>query len=214
MSLPGTPQDNRETEQNATVVDEPIAEAVDADAADDYAAQPAAAKQAAGADVDGLSVELEDVKTELAELKDEYLRARAEAENVRRRSEQEVAKARKYAVENFALELLAVKDSLDLAADVELGERDDPVVANMHEGLALTRRQFDTVFEKFGIAVIDPTQGDKMNPDLHQAMSLQESGDVPPNHILQVIQKGFTLNDRLLRPAMVIVARAPAGGAR
>jgi molecular chaperone GrpE len=161
-------------------------------------------------DPESVLEQLETTQMELADMREQYMRAVAEVENVRRRSEQEILKVRKFALEGFASELLAVKDSLDLAASVELGERDDPLVANMHEGLSLTRRQLDKVFEKFGIATLDPATGEKLNPDLHQAMSRQESAEVAPNHILQVIQKGFTLNDRLLRPAMVIVARAPA----
>ncbi len=154
---------------------------------------------------------LEQARRERDEYRDQCLRATAEAENVRRRSEQEIAKVRKFAVEGFAGELLPVKDSLDLAAAVELGSAADEVVKAMHEGLELTRRQLDSVFEKFGIAVLEPARGDRLDPERHQAMSLQESDEVAPNHVLQVIQKGFTLNDRLLRPAMVIVARAPAG---
>jgi molecular chaperone GrpE len=159
---------------------------------------------------ENLADQLETAIKELADMKEQVLRARAEAENVRRRADQEISRARKYAVESFASELLPVKDSLDLAATVDLGDIKDDVVRNMHEGLGLTLRQLEGVFEKFGIAVLEPAAGDKLNPDLHQAMSLQESTDVPPNHILHVIQKGFTLNDRLLRPAMVIVAKAPA----
>ncbi|MCZ7600474.1 MAG: nucleotide exchange factor GrpE [Gammaproteobacteria bacterium] len=154
--------------------------------------------------------ELEAVRAELAEAKEQLLRARAEAENTRRRAEQEISKSRKFAVEAFAAELLSVKDSLDLAASVDLGGRDDDVVRSMHEGLALTLRQLDGAFEKFGIAAVEPAVGDKLNPELHQAMSLQESSEVAPNHVLLVVQKGFTLNDRLLRPAMVIVAKTPA----
>lgn len=154
--------------------------------------------------------ELEAVLAELAEAREQLLRARAEAENTRRRAEQEISKSRKFAVEAFAAELLSVKDSLDLAAGVDLGDRDDDVVRSMHEGLTLTLRQLDGAFEKFGIAAVEPAAGEKLNPELHQAMSLQESSEVAPNHVLHVVQKGFTLNDRLLRPAMVIVAKAPA----
>src|SRR5690606_10685235 len=154
--------------------------------------------------------ELEAVRAELAEMKEQLLRARAEAENTRRRAEQEISKSRKFAVEAFAAELLSVKDSLDLAAGVDLGDRDDDVVRSMHEELTLPLRQLDGAFEQFGIAAVEPAAGEKLHPELHQAMSLQESSEVAPNHVLHVVQKGFTLNDRLLRPAMVIVAKAPA----
>ncbi|GJL80827.1 MAG: hypothetical protein DHS20C01_04610 [marine bacterium B5-7] len=153
---------------------------------------------------------LEAVKQELSDMKEQFLRAKAEAENIRRRSELEITKARKYAVENFAAELLSVKDSLDLAANVDLSNNEDDVVNSMHEGLELTLRQLDNVFEKFGITALEPQTGDKLNPELHQAMTVQVSAEMPPNHIVKVIQKGFSLNDRLLRPAMVIVAKAPS----
>ncbi len=153
---------------------------------------------------------LQKSQAQLLEAQDSFLRAKAEVENIRRRSEQEVSKARKFAVESFASELLTVKDSLDLASNVELDEQTGGAVKGMQEGLGLTRRQLQNVFEKFGISPVDPEYGEKLNPDLHQAMSLQESAEVAPNHILQVIQKGFTLNQRLLRPAMVIVAKTPS----
>ena len=161
-------------------------------------------------DPEALLDALEAARGELAETRDDFLRAKAEAENVRRRSEQEIARVRKFAVEAFAAELLTVKDSLDLAADVELGDRADDRVKGMHEGLALTRRQLDAVFEKFGIVAVEPQPGDRLNPELHQAMSMEESDAIEPNRVARVVQKGFTLNERLLRAAMVIVAKAPA----
>lgn len=208
MSQAGNHPENREGEPKTPDIENPAPGVFDGTTAprngdDDGAVDPVEE------DPEVLTEQLETTRTELVEMREQYMRAVAEVENVRRRSEQEIAKARKFAVEGFASELLAVKDSLDLAASVDLGDRQDPLVVNMHEGLSLTRKQLDTVFEKFGISVLEPVPGDKLNPDLHQAMSLQESAEVPPNHILQVIQKGFTLNERLLRPAMVVVARAP-----
>lgn len=208
MSQAGNHPENRDGEPKAPDFEDPAPGVFDGSADprngnDDGAVQPVED------DPEVLTEQLESTRTELAEMREQYMRAVAEVENVRRRSEQEIAKARKFAVEGFASELLAVKDSLDLAASVNLGDRQDPLVVNMHEGLSLTRKQLDTVFEKFGISVLEPEPGDKLNPDLHQAMSLQESAEVAPNHILQVIQKGFTLNERLLRPAMVVVAKAP-----
>ena len=153
--------------------------------------------------------ELELAQKEAADARDQALRAVAEMENVRRRSEQEISKARKFAVEGFATELLQVKDSLDLAANVSLDDSQDDVVKGMAEGLSLTLKQLDSVFEKFGVETITPENGEKLNPELHQAMALQPSDEVEANHILSVIQKGYTLNGRLLRAAMVIVAKAP-----
>ncbi|MFT5112455.1 MAG: molecular chaperone GrpE [Parasphingorhabdus sp.] len=158
---------------------------------------------------EGALDELEQARQDAGEARDQALRAVAEMENVRRRSEQEIGKARKFAVEAFATELLQVKDSLDLAANVSLDDSQDDVVKGMAEGLSLTLKQLDGVFEKFGIQTVSPAAGDKLNPELHQAMVLQPSTDVEPNHILNVVQKGYTLNDRLLRAAMVIVAKVP-----
>ena len=178
------------------------------EAASDEMQSPSEAGAAQGPDEAALD-ELEQARQEAEAAKDQALRAVAEMENVRRRSEQEISKARKFAVEGFASELLQVKDSLDLAANVDLGDRDDDVVKSMAEGLTLTLKQLDGVFEKFGIATVEPEPGEKLDPELHQAMALQPSDSVSPNHILNVIQKGYTLNGRLLRAAMVIVAKAP-----
>ncbi|XXK29488.1 nucleotide exchange factor GrpE [Arenicellales bacterium nBUS_45] len=105
--------------------------------------------------------------------------------------------------------LLNVRDSLDLARAVDL-QQTEGVVESVVEGLELTLRQLDSAFERFSIHELSPEVGDKLDPESHQAMSLIESSDVSPNHICQVIQKGYRLNDRLLRPARVLVAKAPA----
>lgn len=142
--------------------------------------------------------------------KDQFLRAKAEAENTRRRAETDVRNARKYAIEGFASELLNVRDSLELARSIDLNQQDTNALQKMLEGLELTLKQMDTVFEKFGVSVVAPQPGDKLDPDRHQAMSVQESTEVAPNHIVSVVQKGYLLKDRLIRPAMVIVATAAA----
>ena len=156
--------------------------------------------------------ELETLRTENEALRDDFLRAKADAENARKRAQTEISNARRFAIEGFAGELLNVRDSLDLARAVDLKEGDS-VVERMTEGLDLTLRQMDSVFERFSIYEITPEVGDKMDPETHQAMSLIETADVPPNHIFQVVQKGYRLNERLLRPARVLVAKAPAGSA-
>lgn len=184
--------------------------------ADDASGEAAPAREEAGkgrdagdgdADERSLAQELEAVKTELAEQKDRYLRAAAEAENIRRRAETDVANARKYAIDGFASEILAVRDSLEIARSLEISEDDAGAVAKMKEGLDLTLKQMDNALAKFSIEAVDPQKGDKLDPERHQAMTTQESDNVPPNHILAVIQKGYTIHDRLLRPAMVVVAR-------
>ncbi len=152
--------------------------------------------------------ELETLRAENESLRDEFLRAKAEAENARKRAQTEITNARRFAVEGFAGELLNVRDSLDLARAVDLNEGDS-VVERVVEGLELTLRQLDSVFERFSVYEISPKVGDKLDPDAHQAMSLIETAEVPANHIFQVVQKGYRLNERLLRPARVLVAKAP-----
>ena len=159
-------------------------------------------------DEGGLS-EVERLSAEVSQLKDDFLRAKADAENARKRAQTEVANARRYALEGFASELLNVRDSLDLARAVDL-QQTEGVVESVVEGLELTLRQLDSAFERFSIHELSPEVGDKLDPESHQAMSLIESSDVSPNHICQVIQKGYRLNDRLLRPARVLVAKASA----
>lgn len=136
--------------------------------------------------------------------KESVLRAKAEGENARRRAEQEVDKARKFALEKFAGELLSVADNLEratMAADTE-----NEVIKPLLEGIELTQKSFMSTFEKFGLQVVDP-QGEAFNPEHHQAMSMQESDEVAPNTVLAVMQKGYLINGRLLRPAMVMVSR-------
>lgn len=156
---------------------------------------------------------LAEAEARAAESEERYLRAKAEAENTRRRAEIDVANARKYAIERFAGELLAVKDSLELARAVDLAQDNVHAVEKMFEGIELTLKLLNSIFEKFAIREVAPEPGDKFDPEVHQAMSLQESSEVPPNHVVSVVQKGYLLNDRLLRPAMVIVAKAPAEAA-
>ena len=160
--------------------------------------------------VETLQAELEQARLEAADHKDKFIRARAEVDNMRRRAELDVANAHKFGIEKFAGEVLTVRDSLELARAVDLSAGDEQALSKMHEGLDLTLKQLDAVFDKFGLTVLDP-QGEKFDPERHQAMSMVESDEVQPNHILTVVQKGCLLNERLLRPAMVIIAKAPAG---
>lgn len=171
--------------------------------------QPGMAEAAAPSPATGdLSAEIEAARAEIADLKDKFLRAKAENENIRRRAENDVASARKYAVETFATEVLSVRDSLDLARSVELDHGSDEAVQKMYEGIDLTLKLMDSVLAKFGITLVDP-QGEKFDPARHQAISVMTSEQVPANHVVSVVQKGYLLRDRLLRPAMVVVAKAP-----
>lgn len=142
-------------------------------------------------------------KAELAaaEHHDAWLRAKAETENVRRRGQEEVTKAHKFAVEGFSSELLAVRDSLEAALAVP-----NATVENMRSGVEITLRQLAAVFEKHSIREVNPA-GEKFDPHRHQAMTAMES-DQPANTVLQVFQKGYLIHDRVLRPALVSVAKA------
>lgn len=151
--------------------------------------------------------ELEAAQTEIAKLKDAFLRAKAEEDNVRRRAEKEVANSRKFAIEGFAKEMMNVYDSLKLACSVEVAEDADAAVKSIHEGVEITLKQLNSAFAKFSLVEIAPEPGDKLDPNLHQAMSMIESEDIEPGCIINVIQSGFSLHDRLLRPAMVVVAK-------
>jgi len=160
-------------------------------------------------DLAALQAELDKARAQAADNLDKFMRAKAETENVRRRAETDVAGAHKFAVEKFALEMLAVKDSLERAKAVELPEG-GAGLEKMLEGMDLTIKLMDSIFQKFAIAELSPVKGDKFNPEHHQAMSIQETTDVPDQHVLMPLQKGYLLSGRLLRPALVIVGKPPA----
>lgn len=144
--------------------------------------------------------DVEALKAELEEAKAQVLYIKAEGENIRRRATDDIDKARKFALEKFSGELLAVKDSLDAALKIESTD-----IASYKEGVELTDKQLNNVFEKFNIAEVSP-EGEKFDPNLHQAIgTLEDSGEA--NTVVSVLQKGFTLNNRVLRPALVMVAK-------
>jgi len=145
---------------------------------------------------------LKKAETEAAELKDAWLRARAETENVRKQAHNDVLKAHKYAIERFSKELLTVRDALELA----LATPHDTIDA-LKDGVELTLKNLNAAFEKAQVAEIDP-MGEKYDPHKHQAVTMIES-DQPAGTVVQVFQKGYLLNDRVLRPAMVAVAKRP-----
>ena len=144
---------------------------------------------------------LKTAELKAAEHHDAWLRAKAETENLRRRAQTDVDNARKFAVENFANEMLAVKDSLEAALMVET-----PSVENMKDGVELTLKQLNSVFNKFNLAEINP-MGEKFDPHQHQAMGMLDS-DKPANTVVNVLQKGYRLHERTIRPALVMVAKA------
>jgi molecular chaperone GrpE len=177
-------------------------------------AQPAAAETVEVAA--GESAELQALLTDARNKADEHwnqcLRLQAELENQRKRSERDVAQAHKFALEKFAAELLPVRDSLEMG--VTAAAEGSASVEHLREGSELTLKMLTSALEKYNINEINPIN-EKFNPEYHEAMSMQERADVAPNTVVTVVQKGYLLNDRLIRPAMVIVSRAaaqPAGG--
>jgi molecular chaperone GrpE len=143
----------------------------------------------------------------IAHQKDEVLRVQAEMQNLRRRTEQDVEKAHKYGQERLSIELLAVMDNLERALQVDM-DRDDESVKALLQGVELTLKSFVDCFRKFSIVQIDPL-GEPFDPQLHQAMSMQENPNVEPDTVTAVMQKGYTLHGRVIRPAMVMVSKAP-----
>jgi len=153
-----------------------------------------------------LTVLLEDARGKADEHWDQVVRLQAEMDNLRKRSGRDLANAHKFALEGFANELLPVRDSLEMglaAFDVEGAE-----TATLKEGVELTLQMLSTAMDKAAIKEVNP-QDERFDPDFHQAMSMQERDDVAPNTVVTVVQKGYTLNGRLIRPAMVIVSKAP-----
>ena len=133
---------------------------------------------------------------------DAWMYAKAESENIRRRAQEDIDKARKFALEKFSGELLAVKYSLEAALTVE-----NATIDSFKSGMELTLKQFVSVLEKFNVKEINPV-GEKFDPHKHQAISSIESPDAEPNTVINVLQKGYTLNERVLRPALVVVSKA------
>lgn len=140
---------------------------------------------------------------EVAELKDQMLRLQAESQNIRRRAELDVEKAHKFGLEKFASEMINVVDNLErgLAAAPE-----EDATKAIRDGIAMTLSGLISALERFQVVGVNP-EGESFNPELHQAMSMVENADVPPNTVLAVMQKGYTLHGRLLRPAMVMVSK-------
>ena len=165
-----------------------------------------AAETEAAAEANAAPATAEEFAEALAEARDQVLRAQAEAQNTRRRAEKEVENARKYALERFCGELMPVVDNLERALGAADAEHE--LIKPVAEGIDLTLKSFISVLEKFQLVQIEPT-GEPFDPQLHQAMTMVPNADMEPNTVMDTMQKGFTLNGRLVRPAMVIVSRAP-----
>ena len=191
-----------EQEQNNQQVDEQV----------EAQAEEVQAEAVQSEDVDAiehiarLEAELAEAKDTIEGQKDSVVRAAAEVDNIRRRAAQDVEKAHKFALEKFANELLPVIDNMDRA--IEFADKENEAIKPVIEGVELTVKSFTDALAKFNVEVVNP-QGEKFNAEFHQAMSMQPSTDVEPNTVIAVMQKGYTLNGRLLRPAMVMVSKAP-----
>lgn len=149
--------------------------------------------------------QLAQVEAERDELKNKYLHTLADMENLRRRTEVDISNAHKFGLKKFAQELLPIVDSLEQGLALEV--KGDALAAKLHEGMQLTLEMLLKTLDKFYIKQVAPAVGEAFNVEFHQAMSSQSGTDAPANTILQVLQKGYTLHDRLLRPALVIVAK-------
>lgn len=147
--------------------------------------------------------QIEELQQKLSTLGEQLLREQAEMQNVRRRAQRDIESAHKYALEKFATELLSVVDNLERAIDAI--DEDDESQKSVAEGLELTLKSFSEVLAKYNVEAVEP-QGQPFDADLHQAVSTVPNKDVEPNTVINVFQKGYTLNGRLIRPAMVVVS--------
>lgn len=158
--------------------------------------------------VEALQAKLAEAEAKAEENWDQLVRSRAEMDNLRRRTERDLVNAHKFALEKFAQELLPVIDSMEMGVAAATDENAD--VSKLREGTEMTLKMFETAIEKFGIKGVHP-HGETFNPDHHQAMTMIDSPAHEPNTIIDVMQKGYLLNERLVRPAMVVVASTNSG---
>lgn len=203
-------QPAEQAEQNSTPETDAYAEVAKEGSAEGEGSQDSQGSQGSQDSQDDNFAKLAVAQAEAAQAKDDLLRVQAEMQNLRRRTEQDIEKAHKYGNERFATELLSVMDNLERALTAA-SDNDDPTVKAIYDGVDLTLKSFADAFRKFNIEPVDP-QGEPFDPQLHQAMSLQENAEVEPNTVIAVMQKGYTLHGRVIRPAMVMVSKAPSGG--
>ena len=166
------------------------------------AAAAAASAPPSTSDQSSLEEQLAATEARLAEMHDAFMRAKADGENIRRRAQEDVAKAHKFAVESFAEAMVPVKDSLEMALKVEA-----PTLESLKEGVEMTLKQLSSAFEKNRLLEITPAQGEKLDPNKHQAVAVVPA-DQEANTVVSVLQKGYMIADRLLRPAIVTAAQA------
>jgi molecular chaperone GrpE len=173
----------------------------------------AEANETGAAAADAAAARIVDLEKQLADMKDRALREMADAENTRRRAQKEREETSKYAVTNFAKEMLGVSDSFRRALDSVPGENLNPAVKNLIAGIEATERQLQATFDRFGIKKMEPV-GQVFDPNLHQVMMEVDSADHPPGTVVKVLQAGYMIHDRLLREALVAVAKAGASSAQ
>jgi molecular chaperone GrpE len=175
-------------QENSEVNPQPESDAASADQATQATGEP------------GLEEQLSATEAKLADMHDAYMRAKADAENIRRRAQEDVSKAHKFAIESFAEAMVPVRDSLEMALKVE-----SPTVESIKEGVEMTLKQLTSAFEKNRLVEVMPAQGDKLDPNKHQAVAVVPS-EQEANTVVTVLQKGYMIADRLLRPAIVTAA--------
>jgi len=199
-------QDQKQTDVHEDAAPEtPQAEAPEVAPAEELAGEESTADGAANDEEEpSLEEVVAQLQADVEDARDAALRAQADAQNVKRRAEQDVEKARKFALERFAGDLLPVVDNLERALEAA---SDDEAVRPIVEGVELTLKTFLDAIGKYNIEQISP-EGEPFDPQLHQAMSMVENPDVEPNTVIAVVQKGYTLNGRLVRPAMVMVSKS------
>ena len=154
--------------------------------------------------IESLSEQIEALKTSAADNLDKAIRAQAELDNVRKRTSRDIENAHKFALEKFINELIPVLDSMELGINASENLED---ISSLREGMELTMKMFCSSLEKSGVKPVDPQKGDKFNPEQHEAVTVQEVEDVESGVVTATLQKGYELNGRLIRPAMVIVAK-------
>jgi molecular chaperone GrpE len=208
-----TPETNKQDpkEENLQPNDEGVEQAAGTES---DGAQEASADKQDTAGNDGLTLQqaldrLAEAEETMAAHQSEVLRLHADMQNIRRRAEQDVERAHKYGQEKLVSELLPVIDNLERALQAA-ADKDDELVTALKQGVELTLKSFTNCLQKFNVLALDPV-GEPFNPEFHQAMGMMESETAEPDSVVAVMQKGYTLNGRVLRPAMVMVAKAPSG---
>ena len=174
---------------------DPVVEPVQEPVAEENVSAPAAGEMPV------LARQLAELETKLAEAQDAFLRAKADAENIRRRAQEDISKAHKFAVESFAEALLPVRDSLEMALKIET-----PSIESLKEGVEMTLKQLSSAFERNRLVEVNPQTGEKLDPMKHQAISMV-AAEQEANTVVSVLQKGYMISDRLLRPALVTVSQ-------